>query len=75
MKTKKSHSDPVEEGPGLSNKKDAEMAPANCEDRVVNPSSESQNEDRETEKETLRMRPKPRILPVKNTSPGNLLDR
>ncbi|ELK37303.1 PREDICTED: microtubule-associated protein 9 [Myotis davidii] len=68
LKTKKSNSDSVEEEPGFSNKKDEEMAPGNCEDRVVNPLSESQNEDQETEKETLQMKPKPRILSIKNTA-------
>lgn len=68
LKTKKSYSDTMKEEPSLSNKKDEEMAPGNCEDRVVNPLSESQNEDQETEKEKLQMKPKPRILPIKNTS-------
>uniref|UniRef100_G1NTD4 Microtubule associated protein 9 n=1 Tax=Myotis lucifugus TaxID=59463 RepID=G1NTD4_MYOLU len=71
LKTKKSNSDSMEEEPGFSNKKDEEMAPGNCEDRVVNPLSESQNEDQETEKEKLQMKPKPRILPIKNTASEN----
>ncbi|XP_070271532.1 microtubule-associated protein 9 isoform X3 [Myotis yumanensis] len=71
LKTKKSNSDSMEEEPGFSNKKDEDMAPGNCEDRVVNPLSESQNEDQETEKEKLQMKPKPRILPIKNTASEN----
>ncbi|XP_045432578.1 microtubule-associated protein 9 isoform X2 [Pipistrellus kuhlii] len=68
LKTKKSNSDPMTEESSLSNKRDEEMAPGNCEDRVANFLSESQNEDQETEKEKLQMKPKPRILSLKNTS-------
>lgn len=71
LKTKRSDSDAMKEEPGLSHKKDEEMAPGNCEDRAVNPLPESQDEDQETGKGKLPMKPKPRILPIKNTSSEN----
>lgn len=75
LKSKKPNSENLmKEEPVFSTKKDEETAPDVSEDMVVRPSSESQNEDQEIGKETTEMKPKPRILPVKSTSSGNLLD-
>lgn len=74
LKTKKSNSDMMKDEPVFSIKNDEEMAPDDSADVVVNPLSESQHEDQEMEKEKIIMKPKPRILSIKTTSSGNLLD-
>lgn len=72
LKTKKSNSGVMKDEPVSSIKNDKEMAPDGCEDMIVNPLSESQNEDQEIEKGKIKMKPKPRSLPIKSTSSGNL---
>ncbi|XP_036914154.1 microtubule-associated protein 9 isoform X3 [Sturnira hondurensis] len=68
LKTKKSNSDTMKEEPSLSIKNDEETAPNGGEHGVVNPVSECQNEDQQIEEEIIQMKPKPRILSIKNTS-------
>ncbi|XP_023386519.1 microtubule-associated protein 9 isoform X2 [Pteropus vampyrus] len=71
LKTKKSNSGVMKDEPVSSIKNDEEMAPDGCEDMIVNPLSESQNEDQEIEKGKIKMKPKPRSLPIKSTSSEN----
>ncbi|KAF5923435.1 hypothetical protein HPG69_006606 [Diceros bicornis minor] len=68
LKTKKSNSDITKDKPVFAVKNDEETAPDGCEDMVINALSESQNKDQAIEKEKIKMKLKPRILPVKNTS-------
>ena len=72
LKTKKSINDVRKDEPVVSIKND-EMAPDGGEGMVVNPLSESQNKQQEVEKEKIKMEMKPRILPIKSVSSGNLL--
>ncbi|XP_058406226.1 microtubule-associated protein 9 isoform X2 [Diceros bicornis minor] len=71
LKTKKSNSDITKDKPVFAVKNDEETAPDGCEDMVINALSESQNKDQAIEKEKIKMKLKPRILPVKNTSSEN----
>lgn len=73
LKTNKPNSDTMKEEPAFPIKNNAQISPDGGEDRVGNPSAESQNEDQDTEKEKLKMEPKPRILSIKSTLSGNLL--
>lgn len=58
----------------FSIKRNEEMAPRGFEDTAGNSSSVSQKRDQEMEKETTEMKPKPRILEIKNTHSGHWLD-
>ncbi|XP_041595073.1 microtubule-associated protein 9 [Vulpes lagopus] len=71
LKTKKSNSDIMKDEPVFSTKNDEEMAPDGCGNMVGTPLSESQNNDQEIEKDKIKMKPKPRILPVKSMSSEN----
>lgn len=71
LKTKKSINDVRIDEPVVSTKND-EMAPDGGKGMIVNPLSESQNKQ-EVEKEKIKMETKPRILPIKSASSGNLL--
>ena len=53
--------------------KNDDIALDNGEGMIVNPLPESQNKQQEVEKEKIKMETKPRILPIKSTSSGNLL--
>nr|XP_014593464.2 microtubule-associated protein 9 isoform X1 [Equus caballus] len=68
LKTKKLNRDVTKDEPVFSIKNDEQVAPAGSEDVVINPLSESQNKRQAIEKEKIKMKPKPRILPVKSTS-------
>ena len=72
LKTKKSSKDVRKHEPIVSIKND-DIAFDNGEGMVVNPLPESQNKQQEVEKEKIKMETKPRILPIKSTSSGNLL--
>lgn len=74
LKTKKSNSDVMKDEPSLSIKNDEETAPNGGEHGSVNPVTESQNEDQQIEEEKIQVKPKPRILSLKNTSSGKLWD-
>ncbi|XP_039075074.1 microtubule-associated protein 9 [Hyaena hyaena] len=67
LKTKKSNTDMMKDQPEFSTKSAEDMAPAGCEDVVRVPLSESQSEEQEIGKDKIKMKPKPRILPVKST--------
>lgn len=71
LKTRKSNSDIMEDESVFSTKNVEEMAPEGCGDMAGTPLSESQNKDQEIEKDEIKMKPKPRILPVKGKSSGN----
>ncbi|KAM5309770.1 microtubule-associated protein 9 isoform 3-T5 [Glossophaga mutica] len=71
LKTKKSSSDVMKDEPSLSLKNDEETAPNGGEHGLVNPVSASQNEDQQIEEEKIQIKPKPRILSIKNTSSDN----
>ncbi|XP_032718768.1 microtubule-associated protein 9 isoform X2 [Lontra canadensis] len=71
LKTKKSNSDIMEDEAVFSTRNDEEMAPDGCGDMAGTPLSESQNKDQEIEKDEIKMKPKPRILPVKGKSSEN----
>ncbi|XP_045687593.1 microtubule-associated protein 9 isoform X1 [Phyllostomus hastatus] len=68
LKTKKSSSDMMKDEPSLSIKNVEETAPNGGDHGVVNPVSESQNEDQQIKEEKIQVKPKPRILSIKNTS-------
>ncbi|KAF6095293.1 microtubule associated protein 9 [Phyllostomus discolor] len=68
LKTKKSSSDMMKDEPSLSIRNDEETAPNGGDHGVVNPISESQNEDQQIEEEKIQVKPKPRILSIKNPS-------
>ncbi|XP_059972603.1 microtubule-associated protein 9 isoform X2 [Mesoplodon densirostris] len=70
LKTKKSMNDVRKDEPVVSIKND-EMAPDGGNGMIVNPLSESQNKQQETEKEKIKMATKPKILPIKSTSSEN----
>ncbi|KAF6095283.1 microtubule associated protein 9 [Phyllostomus discolor] len=72
LKTKKSSSDMMKDEPSLSIRNDEETAPNGGDHGVVNPISESQNEDQQIEEEKIQVKPKPRILSIKNPSSGKL---
>ena len=72
LKTKKSSNDVRKHEPVVSIKND-DIALDNGEGMIVNPLPESQNKQQEVEKEKIKMETKPRILPIKSTSSGNLL--
>ncbi|XP_054431916.1 microtubule-associated protein 9 [Pteronotus mesoamericanus] len=71
LKTKKPNSDAMKDGPSFSIRNDEETAADGCGQRAVNPASESQNEDQHIEEEKIKMKPKPRILSIRNTSSEN----
>ncbi|XP_032188602.1 microtubule-associated protein 9 [Mustela erminea] len=71
LKTRKSNSDIMEDEAVFSTKNVEEMAPEGCGDMADTPLSESQNKDQEIEKDEIKMKPKPRILPVKGKSSEN----
>uniref|UniRef100_A0A673STE2 Microtubule associated protein 9 n=1 Tax=Suricata suricatta TaxID=37032 RepID=A0A673STE2_SURSU len=68
LKTKKLNMDMTKDEPGFSAKSAEDMAPDGCEDVVRARSPETQSEGREIERDKIKMKPKPRILPVKSTS-------
>ncbi|XP_053514630.1 microtubule-associated protein 9 isoform X3 [Artibeus jamaicensis] len=68
LKTKKSNCDMIQDEPSLSIKNDEETAPNGSEHGLGNPVSEPQNEDQPIEEEKIQIKPKPRILSIKNTS-------
>lgn len=71
LKTKKSNSDITKDEPEFAVKNNEDVAPDDCEDMVVNSSSESQDKDQEVEKERIKLKPKPRTLSIKSTSSEN----
>lgn len=70
LKTKKPNSDLMIE-PASSVEHSEGVAPDGGGDRVVNPLPQSPNEDQATEQEKIKMKPRPRLLPIKTTSSGN----
>ncbi|XP_006867995.1 PREDICTED: microtubule-associated protein 9 [Chrysochloris asiatica] len=68
LKTKKASSDILKGEPVSFIKSNEEVAPDGCEDIVINSFSGPQSKDDEIEKETMKMKPKPRILAFKNIS-------
>lgn len=73
LKTKRSKTDVMKDESVFSMKNAMELAPDGSEDVALNPLSEPQNKDHKIETEKIKVKPKPRILPVKSTSSGNLL--
>ncbi|KAM6220993.1 microtubule-associated protein 9 [Rhynchocyon petersi] len=71
MKTNKSSSDILKDEL-LAFNKHAEVAADGCEDTAINSSAKPQNKDEEIEEEALKVKPKPRILPIASISSGNL---
>jgi microtubule-associated protein 9 len=74
LKTKKSNSDIAEDEPEFVIKNNEEMMPDGCDDMVVNSLSKSPSKDQEVEKHGVKIKPRPRILPIKSTPSGNSLD-
>ncbi|XP_036743764.2 microtubule-associated protein 9 isoform X6 [Manis pentadactyla] len=68
LKTKRSKTNVMKDESVFSMKNEKELAPDGSEDVAVNPLSEPQNKDHEIETEKIKVKPKPRILPVKSTS-------
>ncbi|EHB10263.1 Microtubule-associated protein 9 [Heterocephalus glaber] len=68
LKRKKSNSDITRDEPEVAVKNSEEQIPDVCEDMVANSFSESHNKDQEVENERIKIKPKPRILPIKSTS-------
>ncbi|XP_004868613.2 microtubule-associated protein 9 isoform X2 [Heterocephalus glaber] len=71
LKRKKSNSDITRDEPEVAVKNSEEQIPDVCEDMVANSFSESHNKDQEVENERIKIKPKPRILPIKSTSSEN----
>nr|XP_020035927.1 microtubule-associated protein 9 [Castor canadensis] len=71
LKTKKSNSDIAEDEPEFVIKNNEEMMPDGCDDMVVNSLSKSPSKDQEVEKHGVKIKPRPRILPIKSTPSGN----
>nr|XP_036854972.1 microtubule-associated protein 9 isoform X3 [Manis javanica] len=68
LKTKRSKTDVMKDESVFSMKNEKELAPDGSEDVALNPLSEPQNKDHKIETEKIKVKPKPRILPVKSAS-------
>ncbi|KAM4854158.1 microtubule-associated protein 9 isoform 2-T3 [Thomomys bottae] len=70
LKMKKSNNNITKDEPEFVNMNNEEMILEGCEDQIVN-SSKSQSKDEDVERQTIKIKPKPRNLPTKSTSSEN----